>query len=281
MELRDGGGLAGIALVIVACRWVVSTILQGHLVHARGDRIHAAARTGGGGVHGGINLAQTNAAVLVLGRHLLPLLDTRNSGTTHRLERVGDRQAALHILELDKRHGDETRATQATDRLSDKPLGIGLGDDDDGFADLGIEFIGTLCLEVVLHDPVYHSPRGLPQGRHPAPSCTVLGSIGGGVGEARVVGRSVVAIVRGATVTALVFANGLEKRDGDETTAAGDTGIAGLVPLPVVFSVYYVEEITLGKGQFLWVIGLGFVVVEGFDDLRWRRWSLATNNGRT
>lgn len=64
----------------------------------------------------------------------------------------------------------------------------------------------------------------------------------------------------------LVLADDLEKGNGHQAPGGGDQGIAGLVPVGVVFSADDVEEIALGEGQFRRA-GSRLVVVESLDDL--------------
>lgn len=104
---------------------------DGHLVHARRDGLHRRATSG-------VDLAQRDAAVLVFGRHLLPFLHLRHAGTPHSFKRIGDRLTCLHIAKFEEGNGDETRATQATDRFGDKPFLVRLGDNNNGLASFGV-----------------------------------------------------------------------------------------------------------------------------------------------
>lgn len=63
------------------------------------------------------------------------------------------------------------------------------------------------------------------------------------------------------------FADDLEEGDGDEAPGGGDEGIAGFVPVGVVFSADNVKEVALAEGEFVRVVGRGLVIVESFDDL--------------
>lgn len=63
-------------------------------------------------------------------------------------------------------------------------------------------------------------------------------------------------------------AKGLEVCDGDEPAGVGQGRVAGFEPIAIVFPADYVEKVAPGEAQFL--VGLGFVVVERFDDLQAR-----------
>lgn len=232
-----------------------------------------------------LDLAQGDTAVLVLGRHLLPLFHLGNSGASHRLQGVGDRLTRLHIAQLDKRHGDQTGPAETTDRFRDEPLRIGLCDDDDRLARASVQLIGPLGLEIVLHDAVNHGALALAERGHP--ESAVTGGVGGGrvggrggtaVGEARVVVVAVAVAVRFMQIDGtptipflfpfpFVFADDLEEGDGDEPSGSRDEWIARLVPVTVVLAADNVEEVALAEGQFLGVARFWLVVVESFDHL--------------
>lgn len=103
-----------------------------------------------------INLAEGNATVLIIGRHLLPLLNLRHTSAIDGFQRIGNSLTRLHIPQLEEGDGDETGTPETTDGFGDKPFRIGLSDDDDGLAGFGIEFIRSLRLEIVLDDAVDH-----------------------------------------------------------------------------------------------------------------------------
>ena len=103
-----------------------------------------------------VNLAKGNATVLILGRHLLPLLNLGHTGAIDGFQRIGNGLTGLHIPQLEEGDGDETGTPETTDGFGDKPFRIGLSDDNDGLAGFGIKFIRSLCLEIVLDDAVNH-----------------------------------------------------------------------------------------------------------------------------
>lgn len=85
-------------------------------------------------------------------------------------------------------------------------------------------------------------------------------------GRATLVVVVVVAAVTAATVSA-GFANDLEKGDRHQPPRTRDERVAGFVPIRIVLPADDVKEVTLAEGQFLGVLGVGVVVVEGLDDL--------------
>lgn len=87
----------------------------------------------------------------------------------------------------------------------------------------------------------------------------------GGIGVTRVVES--LGLIGGVARQTVGFADDLEEGDGDEAPGGGDQGIAGFVPVGVVFSADNVKEVALAEGEFVWVAGGGLVIVEGFDDL--------------
>ena len=132
---------------------------EGHLVHTTTrhgrDTTHrttpaAAATTDG------VDLTQGDAAVLVFRRHLLPLLDLGDPRATNGVERISHGLTGLHILQLEKGHGDQPGTTQTTDGFGDEPFRVRLGDHDDGLPGAGLQLIRSLSLEVVLHKAVDH-----------------------------------------------------------------------------------------------------------------------------
>lgn len=80
-----------------------------------------------------------------------------------------------------------------------------------------------------------------------------------------------VAVAGGVAVaTAAVsagFANNLEEGDGYQPPGTRDKRVAGFVPILVVLPADDVKEVSLAERQFLRVLRIGVVVVEGFDDL--------------
>lgn len=118
-----------------------------------------------------------------------------------------------------------------------------------------------------------------------------IGSVGGGVGVARIVGGFVggfvtesmvldvglgLALARpgwrtqvdvGITALAHVPADRFEEGNGNQAPAAGDEGIASFVPIGGVLPAYYVEEVTFGKRQLIDRTRGRFVIVESFNYL--------------
>ena len=222
-----------------------------------------------------LELAERNAAVLVVCSHLFPLLDLGDAGGCDGSLRVGDGLASSHVADLDKRDGNQARAAQSGYGLCDKPLGVGLGDDDDGLALLGLELVGALCLEVVNDDAVDHGARLAARAGH----AHLLGHdvVGGrrvGAYEAFLV-AGVVRLLgsgarrRGTGTVAHRLAHALKVRDGNQAAGAVQR-VAGFVPVAVVFAADDVQKVALGKGKIGRVgagVG-GLVVVEGFYDLK-------------
>ena len=245
------------------------------MVHTGRDGQHATAgRTS-------VDLAEGDAAVLILGGHLLPLLDLGDTGTSHGLERVGHSLARLHVAQFDERNGNETGTTETTDGFGDEPLGVGLGDDDDSLAGTGIQLVGPLGLEVILDDAVDHGALTFAERGHS--EGTVAGGVGGGVGGGTAVGGEtrVVVVLLGlidrTPTIAFVLADNLEEGNGHEAAGTGDERVAGLVPVVVVLTADDVKEVALAEGQFLGGADVGNVVVEGFDHLRAHKRSVSGN----
>jgi hypothetical protein len=176
---------------------------------------------------------------------------------------------------------DQARPPQARDGLCDEPLGIGLGDDDDGLALLGLELVRALGLEVVDDDAVDHGAllaraREAQLVRH-----DVLRRAGAREGgEALLVARVVRLLLRGrrarggAGAVADRLAHALKVRDGDQAARAVQR-VARLVPVRVVFAADDVQKVALREAKIavvrVGVGGGGFVVVERLDDLRGSR----------
>lgn len=241
-------------------------IVHRHLIHSTSDRDHSITSSGVA-----VNLAKSDATVLIFGGHLLPFFNLGNTGASHSLEGIGDSLARLHVAQFNERNGNQARPTETTDRFGDKPFGIGLSDNNDGLASASVEFIWAFSLEVILDDTVDHSALALTEGGHSERSEFGRGRIGErsavGDGETGVVVMVVVFLqIDGAPTIPFVFADDFEERDGDEAAGVRDERIAGFVPVGVVLSADHVEEIALAEGQFLGV-GLGGVVVESFDHL--------------
>lgn len=234
-----------------------------------------------------LNLAQGDAAVLIFGRHLLPLLDLGHASASHRLQGVSHRLTGLHIAQFDKRDGNQPRAAQTTDRFRDEPFRVGLCDDDNGLTRTSIQLIRALRLKIILHDAINHGALALAERGHP--ESAVTGGVGGGgvggrggtaVGEARVLVVLFMQIDGTPTIPfPLVFADDLEEGDGNETPGTRDEWIARLVPVAVVLSADNVEEVALAEGQFLRVARLWLVVVESFDHLRGLRSAIISKRG--
>lgn len=225
---------------------------------------------------GPVKLAKRDAAVLVLGRHSLPLLHRRHVGSLQRLERVGHggwRIGAVRAVveDVNEANGDQAGPAQSPDGLGDDPFSIRLGNDDEVLIFVGRQLVGAALggLEIVFDLCADDAARlgGLGSGR-----------LEGGLAVARVMVRVLAehgAAAVGLGAVALGAAEHLEIGDGDQAAGVGQGGIAGLVPVGVVLAADDVEKIALGKGQDLHAClgealdqGLvGLVVIVGSDDL--------------
>lgn len=78
-----------------------------------------------------------------------------------------------------------------------------------------------------------------------------------------------VACFRGCRTCALPlrFADDLEVGNGDKAASVGYQGVACLVPVCVVFSADYMEEVAFGEAEFLSVTRVWVIIVKSFDDL--------------
>lgn len=81
-----------------------------------------------------LELAQRDTTILIVGRHLLPLLNLRHARSLHRLMRILHRLPRHHISYLDERDRYQARTSQATYRLRDEPFWCRLCDYDDRLA---------------------------------------------------------------------------------------------------------------------------------------------------
>lgn len=168
-----------------------------------------------------VEFAKSDARVLIIGSHLLPFLDLGDASFPDGFLGVRDRRVRRHVSDLDERYWDQARTAQPPDRLCHEPFRVGLGDDDDGVARLGLQLISPLSVEVVHDDTVNHSSR-LP---------SRLGAALAGSRWSRHRGRLAVAGVMvgvfggpctvwlGLAAVALVAPERLEEADGDQ--AAG------------------------------------------------------------
>lgn len=86
------------------------------------------------------------------------------------------------------------------------------------------------------------------------------------VGDGRIV-RSFATRSYGLPTLPLLFTNDLEECNGDESTGRRNERVTGLVPLGVVFATQNMEEVAFVESQLLTILVLGFVIIEGFDDL--------------
>lgn len=102
-----------------------------------------------------IEFAKCDTAVLVFRSHLLPLFDSRHTGTLDGITRIGHSFVGTHVSDFNKRNRNQAWSTKTANWLCDKPLGIGLRNDDDGLAGLGFQLVGPLGLEVI-HDYAVH-----------------------------------------------------------------------------------------------------------------------------
>lgn len=169
-------GVGNFAYINVATLTHLTLVAHGHVFHARVDSHHVATAVTS------LDFAQCDTAVFVFRRHFLPLLNLGNTGASHRVKRVGHSLSALHITQLDERNGNQAWAAETTDGFGDKPLRVRLGDDDNGFARLRVQFIGSLGLKVVLDNSIDHGALTL-ECRHP--ECAVFG-------DGRILGKTAV-----------------------------------------------------------------------------------------
>lgn len=236
-------------------------ILNAHTLHALLQRL---------GWSSTLKLAQGDAAVLVSRGHLFPLLDLGNARLPDGLCGILNGLARAHITELNKGHGNQARAAQSTNRFGNKPLWVGLGNDDDGLSRLGLELVGSLCVEVVHYNTVNHGAllgrlgHALRCGRRRCAARGVDFAI------ARVMVWVLVCSLWAATVRLLAvplsLAQRLEKGHGHKTPRIRQRRIASLVPVRIVLAADDVEKVAFGEAQLLGRAGL--VVVESSDNLR-------------
>ncbi len=228
----------------------------------------------------GLQFAERDTAVLVVGRHLLPLFHLGDACCCHCLLSIRYCLPCSHIANLDERHRNQAWAAEPGDGFRNEPLWVRLCDDDDGLALLCIQLVWSFCLEVVHDDSIHHSTR-LPRLRHAHLLAHHVLHHAGGIGrvgaaypsQGLLVARVVRLILRGraggrtATVAhCLPYA--LKVRDGDKSAGAVQR-VAGLVPVTVVFATDDVQEVALGEAEIVgvWARVGGLVVVEGFYDL--------------
>jgi hypothetical protein len=247
-------------------------LLQTHALHALFDALLA------GRAGGAVKLAQRDAAVLVLGRHLLPFLNPGHSCSFHSILGVVYCRVRRHVPNLDKRHGNETRSTKPTDRLGDKPLGVGLSNHNDSLASLRLQLISPLSLEIVHDNTVDHGAILQSSGFGAALAC------GGGWRHGRGIRLGIAGIVIwvlgrgescggksrrgesvGLTAVPLGTSQSLKECDGHQAPSVGQSRIAGLVPVRVVLTTDYMEEVATRKPELL--RRLRFVVIECADNL--------------
>lgn len=182
-----------------------------------------------------VNLAKGNATVLILGRHLLPLLNLGHTGAIDGFQRIGNGLTGLHIPQLEEGDGDETGTAETTDGFGDKPFGVGLSDDDDGLAGFGFEFIRSLRLEIVLDDAVDHGTVTTGHFAH----CGETRERGGG---GKGLGGGRMSVRMGNRMRMRMGLRGRMRRRRIEQTI-GETGVVGffVVGVGVVGAVVVVE----------------------------------------
>lgn len=66
------------------------------------------------------------------------------------------------------------------------------------------------------------------------------------------------------------FADSLKVRDRNQPSSIRYQRVACLVPIGIVFSTYYVEEIAFGEAEFLIIARVRIIVIKRFDDLEGR-----------
>jgi hypothetical protein len=205
-----------------------------------------------------LQLAERYAAVLVVRRHLLPLFHLWHARRRNCCLCVGDCLAGRHVADLDEGHGDQARPAETRDGLCDEPLGVGLRDDDDCLALLGLQLVGPLRLEVVDDNPVNHCAV-LPGARHAHLLRHDVLRGGLRARDALLVARVVWLLLlllllllplwgggarRRATTIAHCLAHALKVRHRHQPACAVQR-IARLVPVCVVFAPDDVQEIAL------------------------------------
>lgn len=237
-------------------------ILDAHTLHALLQRL---------GWSSALKLAQGDAAVLVGRCHLFPLLDLGNARLPDGLCGILNGLARAHITELNKGHWNQARAAKSTNRFGNKPLWVGLGNDDDGLSCLGLELVGSLCVEVVHYHAINHGTLLASRLGH-ALRCGRRRCAAGGVdfAIARIMVWVLVCSRWAATIRLLAvplsLAQRLEKGYGHETPRIRQRRIASLVPVRIVLAADDVEKIAFGEAQLLGRAGL--VVVESSNNLR-------------
>lgn len=157
METEERVG--NIAYIIVVQSLLGLVAPEGHMAHTRIDG-HLTPPTGASS----LNLAQGNAAILILRSHLFPLLHLGNPRAPHRTKRVGHGLSALHVAQFEKGNWNQPRASETTDRFGDKPFRVRLGDDDNGLTGLGAQFVGSFGLKIILHDAIDHGALAFKSG---------------------------------------------------------------------------------------------------------------------
>lgn len=140
--------------------------------------------TGGGGGHGrgkggcgGLGVravwdgglavvddAERDAVLLVVDHGLFPILDLWEIATVHEGVYIVDGEVGCGVTELDERGWDQAGTAEPADGFGDEPLAVGLGDDRDGIACLGVELVGALCEEIVEDDGVEDARLWCPRG---------------------------------------------------------------------------------------------------------------------
>lgn len=157
MEAEERVGNMAYIIVVQSLLGLVAS--EGHMAHTRADG-HLTPPTRASG----LNLAQANAAILILRGHLLPLLHLGNPRASHRTKGIGHGLSTLHVAQFEKRNGNQPGAPETTDGFSDKPFRVRLSDDDNGLTGLGAQFVGSFGLKIILHDAIDHGTLAFESG---------------------------------------------------------------------------------------------------------------------
>lgn len=250
---REEPVIAHILLPIALARPPI-LLLKAHSLHALLDILLRSWRSSD------VELAQGDAAVLVVGSHLLPFLDSRYSGPLDGILRIGNWRVCCHVADLDEGNWDEPRAAEPPYRLRHEPLWVRLCDDNYCLSRLCLQLVGPLGLEVVHdysvdHGAIFDAHLGNSQG---------VRSDGGCGRNARGRGLSVSGIVvgivggtrRGSTdvgigTVALRTAEGLEVGDGHKASGVWQGRVAGFIPVVIILSTNDVEEIAPREAELL------------------------------
>ena len=98
--------------------------------------------------------AERDAALLVVDHGVFPVLDLWEIAAVHESTYIVDGEVGCGVTELDEGGWDQPGTPQPADGLGDEPLAVGLGDNGDGIARLGVELVGALREEIMEDDGV-------------------------------------------------------------------------------------------------------------------------------